>query len=203
MKLQPEETGVALIAAERSRQATKEGWTDTHDDTHTNGALALAAASYVLHTLKQKRTFRVAAVPLTKIADDLWPFAPEWFKPGDPVRDLTKAGALIAAEIDRLQRRDKMLQRVELGVDGNNGFALLGVNLQEGEAEFVEIPKVDPAQLPRTRHEAFTGENQQRLELANTLWACREANSKLRSRLGCPELAHLFYFGPSHPYGKD
>ena len=29
--------------------------------------------------------------------------------------------------------------RAELGVDGNCGFALVGENLQEGEAEFEEI----------------------------------------------------------------
>lgn len=34
-----------------------------------------------------------------------WPWKPECFKPtGDPIRDLTKAGALVAAEIDRLLR---------------------------------------------------------------------------------------------------
>ena len=32
-----------------------------------------------------------------------------------------------------------MIERAELGIDGNAGFALLGENLQEGEAEFVEI----------------------------------------------------------------
>ena len=31
------------------------------------------------------------------------------------------------------------MERAELGIDGNCGFALLGENIQEGEAEFVEI----------------------------------------------------------------
>lgn len=36
-----------------------------------------------------------------------WPWDEEWWKPSeDPVRNLVKAGALIAAEIDRLQRVD-------------------------------------------------------------------------------------------------
>jgi hypothetical protein len=36
-----------------------------------------------------------------------WPWGTSWFKPsGDDIRDLVKAGALIAAEIDRLQRAD-------------------------------------------------------------------------------------------------
>ena len=37
---------------------------------------------------------------------DGWPWSPEGWKPSpDPVRNLVKAGALIAAEIDRLQRK--------------------------------------------------------------------------------------------------
>jgi hypothetical protein len=39
-------------------------------------------------------------------AGRLWPWDPSWWKPSpDPIRNLVKAGALIAAEIDRLQRR--------------------------------------------------------------------------------------------------
>lgn len=70
-------------------------------------------------------------------------------------------------------------QRVELGIDGNCGYALLGVNLQEGEAEFVEIPS--------TKH----------MEEAK-VWACKEALKNLRKRLGMPNLS--YYFSPSHPY---
>jgi hypothetical protein len=36
-----------------------------------------------------------------------WPWDAEWWKPSpDSVRNLVKAGALIAAEIDRLQRKE-------------------------------------------------------------------------------------------------
>lgn len=35
-----------------------------------------------------------------------------------------------------------MSERALIGIDGNCGFALLGENLQEGEAEFVEVVKV-------------------------------------------------------------
>lgn len=36
-----------------------------------------------------------------------WPrrWSPDWYKPTNAIRDLVKAGALIAAEIDRLQRK--------------------------------------------------------------------------------------------------
>lgn len=34
-----------------------------------------------------------------------WPWDENWWKPSlDPIRNLVKAGALLAAEIDRLQR---------------------------------------------------------------------------------------------------
>jgi len=81
-------TGIDLIAAERQRQINVEGWTPEHDDGHTQGELARAAAVY--------------AVP--DLHDDWWPWDDGWYRPGDPIRELVKAGALIAAEIDRLQR---------------------------------------------------------------------------------------------------
>ncbi len=94
-------------------------------------------------------------------------------------------------------------QTAELGIDGNCGFALIGQSLQEGEAEFVEIPPVRPEDLPDTHHERFTGESRMALELGNKLWAAKEAHHKLRLRLGCPEKMHLYHYGPSHPYGRD
>lgn len=87
--------GVALIVAERKRQVEVEGWTPEHDDEHGEGYLALAAAVY--------------ALPPDSRDDDLmglWPWDRSWWKPGDRIRELVKAGALIAAEIDRLQRRE-------------------------------------------------------------------------------------------------
>lgn len=85
--------GVELIATERQRQIEVEGWTPEHDAQHKGGELALAAAVY--------------AVPnhLRGILMVLWPWAPEWYKPKDRIRDLVRAGALIAAEIDRLLAR--------------------------------------------------------------------------------------------------
>lgn len=86
--------GIALIAAERRRQIADEGWTPTHDDGHTTGQLARAAACYALqHTRVSGRAIR-------------WPWHREWWKPSaDPIRNLVKAGALIAAEIERLHRQ--------------------------------------------------------------------------------------------------
>jgi hypothetical protein len=95
-------TGIELITAERQRQITGEGWTPEHDDTHNAGELAEAAACYTDLAAYQ------SANPGSTL--DLrrpmgWPWAASWWKPSsDPIRNLAKAGALIAAEIDRLQR---------------------------------------------------------------------------------------------------
>jgi hypothetical protein len=91
-------TGTELIAEERLRQIDGEGYTAEHDDAHPRGELAQAAMCYTHHALYG------GYAPLT------WPWDYKWWKPGKGrtvetrVRALTKAGALIAAEIDRLQR---------------------------------------------------------------------------------------------------
>lgn len=88
------QSGASLIAAERERQMAEEGWTAEHDDQHDRGELAAAAQCYI-NTAGDRR-----------FISPHWPWDESWWKPsGDRVRDLTKAGALIAAEIDRIQRR--------------------------------------------------------------------------------------------------
>jgi hypothetical protein len=88
--------GVGLIAAERRRQITQEGYFASHDDRedHARGELARAAAMYALPP-----EYRY-----TDVLGAMWPR--HWqFKPTeDRMRELTKAGALIAAEIDRIAR---------------------------------------------------------------------------------------------------
>lgn len=84
--------GARLIAAERSRQTEAEGYTQEHDAEHDRGELVSAAIWYA--TRHASLTFDGRAQ---------WPLG--WqFKPDkdDPVHDLVRAGALIAAEIDRL-----------------------------------------------------------------------------------------------------
>lgn len=91
-------SGIELIAAERQRQIEQEGWSASHDDAHRGGDLALAAARYALHDVKGRPEAH-------RTVNRAWPWASMWWKPNtDPVRNLVKAGALIAAEIDRLQR---------------------------------------------------------------------------------------------------
>lgn len=82
------------IKVERARQQAQEGWTPQHDDGHMNGDLASAAAAYALSAAGFSRG-RVTP---------FWPWAPKWWKPTTSRRDLVKAGALIVAEIERLDR---------------------------------------------------------------------------------------------------
>jgi len=100
------------IAAERTRQIAVEGWSAERDDSeHRDGSLARAAAAYaVVSTLTDgERKAHVDAVWggsrfwYSMIAA-IWPWHPSWFKPSDRRRDLVKAGALIVAEIERIDR---------------------------------------------------------------------------------------------------
>lgn len=86
-------TGVEIIAAERERQQTQEGWTPDHDDEHGEGELRKAALCFLADVWSDTRCPRG------------WPWHWKWWKPSDDqILNLAKAGALIAAEIDRLQR---------------------------------------------------------------------------------------------------
>lgn len=102
-------TGIDLIRAERRRQVTDEKWTSKHDDYHIKEELARAAACYAL-----PKNVRETMVLQRNLLSYLWPWEGRWWKPGRGtakdggrearIRDLTKAGALCAAEIDRLIR---------------------------------------------------------------------------------------------------
>jgi len=98
-------TGVERIAAERKRQIEEEGFTAEHDNTNGEEEMALAAACYAV-----PEKHREAAIPDVTITRNLWwhlwPWDREWWKPtpDNRIRELEKAGALIAAEIDRLLR---------------------------------------------------------------------------------------------------
>lgn len=106
-------TGIELITAERERQISQEGWTPEHDDGHDLGEMSDAAACYAMLASANVRGAIADEWPATMLNgfnDSLlsWPWDDEWWKPSDdPVRNLVKAGALIAAEIDRLQRAGK------------------------------------------------------------------------------------------------
>lgn len=102
-------TGIDLITEERKRQIEKEGWTNSHDDEHNREELLDAARCYTLSAQaclysKNNVTFNGGFRKGEDVPRD-WPWNGLSWKPsGNPVRDLEKAGALIAAEIDRLLR---------------------------------------------------------------------------------------------------
>lgn len=86
---------IDMIAAERRRQIDAEGWSPGHDDgENSEGQLAMAAACYALHPGDEE----------PNSPPKFWPWGEDWWKPGDRIRELVKAGALIVAEIERLQR---------------------------------------------------------------------------------------------------
>lgn len=95
---------IADIAAERRRQIDVEGWTPEHDDSHSRGELACAAGCYALVAGGLMDWFRISSLKL-------WPWPREWFRPNNTRRALVKAGALIVAEIERIDRLAKSGRR--------------------------------------------------------------------------------------------
>jgi len=100
--------GADRIAAERKRQIQQEGWDQKHDRKHQSHQLVLAAVCYAL-----PRYLRERSIWGRSLWSLLWPWNSGWWKPApsivvtdrreERIRELEKAGALIAAEIDRLQ----------------------------------------------------------------------------------------------------
>jgi hypothetical protein len=89
-----------LITAERKRQIEKEGWTIQHDDTHAYGELAKAASTYMQHAAGNHQVPQGFAWARAHG----WPWSSRYWKPSTPERDLIKAGALLAAEMERVLR---------------------------------------------------------------------------------------------------
>lgn len=105
-------TGVDRIARERRRQIEEEGWTPEHDDGHDDGSLAVAAALLAVDATDAKVEHPDFDVEV--MGGPTWMERLAWKhsyrndvaadKPPSTIRRLEIAGALIAAEIDRLQR---------------------------------------------------------------------------------------------------
>lgn len=87
----------ADVLAERKRQVTTEGWTPENDDQHVNFEMAIAGGLYAISAVDSHHKLRNSA-------PSAWPWDRKWWKPDGPRRDLVKAGALILAEIERLDR---------------------------------------------------------------------------------------------------
>lgn len=87
-------SGVALIALERQRQVREEGYSIEHDEKLGMTDLEDAAIAYLVE----------ARAPYADEPEfdrtDWWPWSESAWKPGDRLRMLVKAGALVAAAID-------------------------------------------------------------------------------------------------------
>lgn len=91
-------TGIELIAIERQEQVERHGYTVDQDAGYVNNELISGAKAYLCAHKHEEgwSTFPAA-----------WPFGMTSFKPSeDKIKNLVKAGAMIAAEIDRLNRSE-------------------------------------------------------------------------------------------------
>jgi len=104
---------IDLIKEERRRQIKEMGYDDKHDDEHDKEELIQASKCYLEQVLlnshimnfddsynEKLRLYRDVKIPKK------WPpeFTPGSWNPDSPIKDLVKAAALIAAEIDRRLR---------------------------------------------------------------------------------------------------
>ncbi len=106
-------TAAQDVLAERNRQITAEGWTPEHDDQHGNGQMAVAAGYYALACgWPHERDIGIGHKPA------YWPWHATWWKPAGQRRNLVKAGALILAEIERLDRAAALQPA---GIDSEGG----------------------------------------------------------------------------------
>ncbi|MGF6878399.1 hypothetical protein [Paraburkholderia sp. MM5477-R1] len=98
------------VVAERKRQVTVEGFTAEHDAKYP-GAMAKAAATYAAHagamaSIGYEVDYEAyRGVPVHQVSAP-WPWDDEWWKPTTVRHDLVKAGALLLAEIERLDRAE-------------------------------------------------------------------------------------------------
>jgi hypothetical protein len=118
-------SGSALIAVERRRQLSEEGWDAKHDDHHDRSELTAAAICYAadaahgvsggflaggVYALRQMGSKVFSFV-------DPWPWDPKYDKrhKHSTTKKLAIAGALIAAEIDRVIREVDAIGRKAIG----------------------------------------------------------------------------------------
>lgn len=115
-----------LVLINEERQIVKEGWTKEHDDKHTDGSLAMVAALYASPSDDLVRVLRCEECENTTTELDPWPWwntknydryndggvsfrlrAWDKRKEHSRMKRLQIAGALIVAEMERLQRLEE------------------------------------------------------------------------------------------------
>ena len=105
-------TGIDLIADERKRQVEVEGYSEQHDSQHKTSefiyaAIAYAEAANVEVSCREMGSNASNTVIMLNKNElrQIFPWG-DGFKPSTAIRDMVKAGALIAAAIDRLQMEE-------------------------------------------------------------------------------------------------
>lgn len=119
-------SGVEAIALERQRQIEKKGFSIEHDKHHIENQLVYGAICYAyppesrrLMKLRGENTTGLPSIFLENgpegegaylvLPPSIWPFENAFFKPDTSgtirgrMRDIQKAGAMLAAEYDRLR----------------------------------------------------------------------------------------------------
>lgn len=141
-------TGIELIAKERERQIKELGYDVKNDDLYSKNELANAAVCYAV-----KGEMREIANEDGESVDEiLWPWTETTFNPTpeDRIKELTKAGALIAAQIDReIYDRNKDITLTVVIEQTSTGFCCyakemdglisVGSTIEEIEVNFKEV----------------------------------------------------------------
>lgn len=102
-------SGFELIAIERKRQVEELGYDYSNDELYSNNELAQAGIYYALRHDDREE--------LDALMSGNWPWDQKYWKPTpkDRVRELVKAGALIAAQIDyelnKLKQNEKDIEK--------------------------------------------------------------------------------------------
>ena len=103
-------TGVELIAIERKRQIEELGYDYANNDFYGNEQLAKAGACYALPEYYRDKHLDIIEDPeYDNLLSAIWPWNIIYWKPTaeDRIKELAKAGALIAAQIDYIQNNKK------------------------------------------------------------------------------------------------
>ncbi|MEW6729617.1 MAG: hypothetical protein AB1332_09780 [Pseudomonadota bacterium] len=92
-----------LVKVEREKQIKKHGYTPEHDDEHTDGSIADAAACYAANSLFLFRPTEIGGANADLSC--IWPWEDQYFKEDKSRKEqLIIAAAMLMAEYERLER---------------------------------------------------------------------------------------------------
>lgn len=116
-------TGTQRIYNERKRQLTELKFTPYGDDGYISGELLDAAICYAsaASQLERGQSFEYIKLDPMHWCKTPWPWDMAWWKPSPNIeRNLEKAGALIAAELDRRERKRCLPDESGLDAEGES-----------------------------------------------------------------------------------